>query len=96
MPPVTPTSRKPNIPHALMTTPAQLFDIDSHTDPGNVRPLNEDAIAESFMASQGYMVLADGMGGHNAGDIASHYTVNTLNQRLEHPLKLQTESLLVY
>ena len=76
-----------------MTTPAQLFDIDSHTDAGNVRPLNEDAIAESFMASQGYMVLADGMGGHNAGDIASQYTVNTLNQCLEPLLKSQTSFL---
>ena len=39
------------------------------TDPGIVRENNEDAI--DWMAEQGLLILADGMGGHNAGEVAS-------------------------
>lgn len=39
------------------------------SDPGLVRTGNEDAMA--FDAEAGLLVLADGMGGHNAGEIAS-------------------------
>jgi len=47
----------------------QTLEIASCTDPGMVRSHNEDAIAAD--AANGLVVLADGMGGYNAGEVAS-------------------------
>jgi protein phosphatase len=46
------------------------------TDTGRVRNNNEDAIAED--ADLGLLILADGMGGYNAGEIASGITTATI------------------
>ncbi len=46
------------------------------TDMGRVRSNNEDAVAEDI--SLGLLVLADGMGGYNAGEIASGITIATV------------------
>jgi serine/threonine protein phosphatase PrpC len=43
---------------------------------GNVRTRNEDAVLE--LPSVGLWAVADGMGGHNAGDVASQMVVMTL------------------
>ena len=43
--------------------------ICSQTDPGLARAQNEDSVA--FDESIGLCILADGMGGHNAGEVAS-------------------------
>lgn len=43
--------------------------IYSETDPGRARSQNEDSIASD--AAMGLCILADGMGGHNAGEVAS-------------------------
>lgn len=48
------------------------------TDTGRVREHNEDSIA--WDAPAGLAILADGMGGHNAGDVASHMAVDRLTQ----------------
>ena len=48
---------------------SQVLEIASHTDPGMVRSHNEDSIAS--IAEKGLVVLADGMGGYNAGEVAS-------------------------
>jgi PPM family protein phosphatase len=48
---------------------AQVLEIASCTDPGMVRSHNEDSIAAD--AANGLVVLADGMGGYNAGEVAS-------------------------
>lgn len=48
---------------------SQVLEIASATDPGMVRSHNEDSIASD--ASNGVLVLADGMGGYNAGEVAS-------------------------
>jgi PPM family protein phosphatase len=48
---------------------SQVLEITSCTDPGMVRSHNEDAIAAD--AANGVVVLADGMGGYNAGEVAS-------------------------
>jgi serine/threonine protein phosphatase PrpC len=43
---------------------------------GNVRPHNEDAVLE--LPAAGLWVVADGMGGHRAGDVASRMIVEGL------------------
>src|SRR5206468_2476979 len=45
------------------------LEVASCTDPGMVRSHNEDSIASD--GNQGLVVLADGMGGYNAGEVAS-------------------------
>ena len=47
----------------------QVLEITSATDPGMVRSHNEDSIASD--PANGLVVLADGMGGYNAGEVAS-------------------------
>jgi serine/threonine protein phosphatase PrpC len=48
---------------------AQMLEVVSATDPGMVRSNNEDSIASD--PARGLVVLADGMGGYNAGEVAS-------------------------
>lgn len=48
------------------------------TDAGRVRDENEDA----FVAEPMVFVVADGMGGHQAGEVASALAVSTLRERL--------------
>ena len=48
------------------------------TDTGKVREHNEDAIGSD--ADIGLMVLADGMGGYNAGEVASGIAVQTITE----------------
>lgn len=50
------------------------------TDVGKVRRVNEDATLE--MPDWGVYAVADGMGGHNAGDVASRLAVESLESRL--------------
>ncbi|AOY01371.1 hypothetical protein BJP62_13490 [Jeongeupia sp. USM3] len=54
------------------------------TDPGLVRAQNEDAIV--WDADAGLVVLADGMGGYNAGEVASAIAVEVMARRLAQPL----------
>lgn len=51
------------------------------TDPGLVRSHNEDAVEMNEVA--GIAVLADGMGGYNAGEIASGIATATFRAKLE-------------
>ena len=48
------------------------------TDVGKVREHNEDAIGSN--GDVGLMVLADGMGGYNAGEVASGIAVQTISE----------------
>ncbi len=61
------------------------------TDTGRARTHNEDAIA--WDVPHGLAMLADGMGGHNAGDVASGLCLETLNEvlqaALDKPLRLR-------
>ncbi len=60
--------------------------ITAQTDTGTVRANNEDAIAQN--SSLGIAVLADGMGGHNAGEVASQQTVENILKGIAEYVKL--------
>ena len=62
------------------------FRIGAKTDIGRVRKVNEDSIlaldlsreCDGGRAAVGFFVVADGVGGHMAGDVASQVTVESL------------------
>lgn len=56
------------------------IEVASCTDRGLVREVNEDSVAT--LPEFGLVILADGMGGYNAGDVASQLAVETIATRL--------------
>ena len=72
-------------------------------DPGIARDHNEDAIGIQEDDGRGYYlaVVCDGMGGHNAGEVASALAVGVMSeyiethfpQQQEHPERLLTEAV---
>jgi protein phosphatase len=54
-----------------------MLTVSSSTHPGAVRKTNEDALL--WDPQLGLLVVADGMGGHNAGEVASHLAVDSLH-----------------
>lgn len=66
---------------------AQSLEIATRTDAGRVRPHNEDAVFGD--AASGLAMLADGMGGYNAGEVASGLA--TMMLRTELPKALATD-----
>ena len=66
------------------------IEITGQTDVGSVRDHNEDAI--NTETSLGLAILADGMGGHRGGEVASAITVSTVFETLSEKLKSITES----
>jgi protein phosphatase len=63
----------PTLRHAL--------EIAVRTDPGRVRGHNEDAVFAN--PAHGFVILADGMGGYNAGEVASSMATMFLSAELE-------------
>lgn len=61
------------------------LEITSQTHSGMVRSHNEDSVA--YDAPCGLAVLADGMGGHNAGEVASGIAVSVLAVEIKHRLQ---------
>jgi serine/threonine protein phosphatase PrpC len=61
------------------------LEIVSQTNPGMVRSHNEDSV--SYDAELGLVVLADGMGGYNAGEVASGISVSVLSSEVKHSLE---------
>jgi protein phosphatase len=63
------------------------FSVAGLTDVGRERKLNEDrfyykVVQSSEEGSLGLFIVADGMGGHLAGEVASQWTVKTLKREL--------------
>ncbi len=50
------------------------------SDPGLVREINEDSV--TVLEDHGLVILADGMGGYNAGEVASQLAVDTIMAHL--------------
>ncbi len=59
-----------------MTAPGFEWQSAHQSDKGKVRSLNEDALLDR--SDLGLWVVADGMGGHSSGDLASRMIVETL------------------
>ncbi|MBS1188478.1 MAG: serine/threonine protein phosphatase [Rhodocyclaceae bacterium] len=64
---------------------AEALEVATRTDPGRVRSHNEDAVFGS--AEQGLVILADGMGGYNAGEVASGMATTLLASNFGRLLK---------
>ncbi len=62
-------------------TPDVQLEFAAATDPGIVRVHNEDSVATS--SAFGLAVLADGMGGYNAGEVAALMATGTLRADIE-------------
>lgn len=64
---------------------------DVKTHKGLVRKINEDACLE--LADRGVWLLADGMGGHAAGDIASHLVVDSVRIAVQQSSVLSVQTI---
>lgn len=62
----------------------EALEIVSLTHPGMVRSHNEDSV--SYATDCGLVVLADGMGGYNAGEVASGIAVSVVTTEIQHYL----------
>lgn len=65
----------------------EALEIVGATDPGMVRSNNEDSIASDV--ARGLVVLADGMGGYNAGEVASGMATTVITTELQQLLERQ-------
>lgn len=63
---------------------AQTLEVATRTHPGMVRAHNEDSLAAA--PECGLVILADGMGGYNAGEVASGIAVSLLQTELRQVL----------
>ena len=64
----------------------------SATDVGQKRKMNQDYVfvSETPVGNlQNLFVVADGMGGHNAGDYASSHAVQTLVEEIQKDARFQ-------
>jgi PPM family protein phosphatase len=71
-------------------TMSSAIEIVSRTDPGKVRSHNEDFVAHE--SETGVVLLADGMGGYNAGEVASGMAARIIVEGLNHAWRGLTAS----
>ena len=67
---------------------SQNLEIATCTDPGMVRSHNEDSIAAD--PGNGLVVLADGMGGYNAGEVASGMATTVIVTEMRQILQIDS------
>ena len=65
----------------MSSTLSNALEIVVRTDPGMIRGHNEDAVFAN--PNLGFVILADGMGGYNAGEVASGMATMLLSTELE-------------
>lgn len=69
----------------------------SITDVGKIRQLNQDFIFTSETPVgklPNLFIVADGMGGHNAGDYASRFTVETVVEQIRNSVEIKTAQII--
>lgn len=66
--------------------------VAARTDTGMIRPGNEDSFFADANEAQGLFVVADGMGGHAAGEVASEMVVEIISRELSGGLNLAEDS----
>ena len=62
-----------------------------NSDKGNVRKNNEDSFLYEQFEKLNILILADGVGGHENGEVASNYAVNIVMNYLKNNYKLYSD-----
>ena len=53
------------------------------SDVGNVRKINEDSVGYLESSDYDIYIVADGMGGHNAGEVASDIAIKVIMEYIK-------------
>lgn len=78
------------------TAPGTQLDVAASTDVGQEREVNQDRVAEGQVAGGHLLVVADGMGGHAAGEEAARIVVESLFEIFkQRPDEAPTDNLYV-